>query len=323
MGRTSYTGSQYSKRNNVPRRPPRSFRPSSSAVAAEAFKSGQVVNAKYSAYFGTKTSYGIKQYYIISAGATADIDGVSQLVQDTYVGTGSPTPDFVGVRNYKTTLFLKNVSTYQLRLRVTTWVCRHNLPNIGGVAGSIQLFLPLGFLPPYVKTIPGNNTLEASDVSSSLFMNPLWCYYFKALKVKNYKLMPYRTVTERLHILKRKPGLIRANITSGESIAFSKSYGITTCYKTIEIVGEIANDAEPYPGMTVFTSPGVLLGQLKTEFEAAGGQAAASVYGVGDADPEPGIMAVYTGQPWNYMFPTPGTSSAGTSSVVGALTAGV
>jgi len=324
MARTSYTGSRYPKRNNVSRRAPRSFRPSSSSIAAEAFKTGQVINAKYSGYFGTKTLYGVKQYYIISAGAAADLDGVSQTVQDIYTATSSPIPDFVGLRNYKTTLFLKNVSTYQLRLRVTTWVCRHNLPNINGVSGTIQLFLPVGFLPPYVKTVPGNNSLEASDVSSSLFMNPLWTYYFKALKVKNYTLMPYRTVTERLHILKRKPGLIRSLITSNNAIAISKSFGITSCYKTIEIVGEVMNDAEPYPGMTVFTSPGVLLGQLKTEFQAAGGQSAASVYGIGDADPEPGLVAGLTGQPWNYMFPTPSaTASAGTSSVVGALTSGL
>lgn len=259
----------------------------------------------------------------MSACAVSDLLGASDIVQDTYAGTGSPVPDHVAIRNYKTSLFIKNVSTYQLRLRVTTWVCRHNIPL--SPWNTLSAIITGGFLPPYVKVDPGNTALSATQVSTSLFMNPLMLYFFKALKVKHYTLMPYRTRMERLHLLKRKPGLIRpASVSQSQYLAVQNSYGITTCFKTVEVVGELANDDEAYPDTSVFNSAGVLLLQYKTEFECAGGQAAASIYGIGDAAQSSGSGVSLTGQPWNYMFPTPGTSSSfGTSSVIGALSSGV
>lgn len=177
----------------------------------------------------------------------------------------------------------------------------------------------------------GANTAELTDISVSLFQNPLWVAYFKAVKVRNRVLMPYRTMKSVVSACMRKPGWIwnqgnASNIGTTEGFSYNairRWGGITTRVKTLEFVGEIANDATMAPNPLIATSPVVLLIQNKGEFEAAAGGDDVTNWAVGDGT-KATVDELLTGQPWNYMFPTPAaTSSMGTSVVVGALTSGL
>lgn len=99
--------------------------------------------------------------------------------------------------------------------------------------------------------------------------------------------------------------------------------GVTTMVKTIEIVGEVINDGTAAPNPELFNAPVVLELQDVISFEAAQTGTSANNFVAGDAAPPAPTLGL-TGQPWNYMYPTPSTtSSVGTSAVVGALTSGL
>lgn len=152
-------------------------------------------------------------------------------------------------------------------------------------------------------------------------------------QVKNYTLMPYRTKTERISVCRKRPGWIQQygnaynendmSTNTGGFLAVHKMGGITTMVKTIEIVGELVNDATAAPNVELFNSPIVLELQHMISFECAtvGNLTVDFVAG----DPTFGTpTSALTGQPWNYMYPTPSSSSSlGTSAVIGALTSGL
>lgn len=329
-------GVAYSKGRNTFRGKGSRSRPSSShtAQAIDAFKTGMLVQVKSSGFSFSKSAHDIKNYFILTA-----LSGLDTLQALDAASTANPTgavADKCGIRDWKTTLYMKNVCTYQLRLRVTTWVARQEMIQQGASYGtqfntSLNQLVLNGFEAPYTHTVAGFNDPNATDISVSLFQNPLWVHYFRALKVKNYTLMPYRSRVERLHVLRKRPGLIdrfqntaASNTTTGfGKLIVSRTKGITTVVKTIEVVGEIVNDATIAPAPIIFTSPSVLLLQQKTEFEAAVSQPYAFISSVGDPNP-PAPAVALTGQPWNYMFPAPSSSSSvGTSAVLGALTSGL
>lgn len=145
--------------------------------------------------------------------------------------------------------------------------------------------------------------------------------------------MPYRTIRESLAVCTRKPGWIwrygnaaNANYDVGTwagPLAVRNMGGITTRVKVIEMVGEVVNDATAAPDPIIVTSPMVLLGQFMASFEGAASGEAVTNYTYGDPS-VPVVDEILTGQPWNYMFPTPSSSSSlGTSAVIGALTSGI
>jgi len=278
-----------------------------------------------------KLNYGVKTNILLTAGACTDNLIAWTTVSAAFTATSSPVPDYFGIRDFRAQLMLKNVSTYQLRVRVTTWVCRRSLRSdpLPSIYNSLDSMLIGGYAAPYANQPPGFNAASATNVSSTFFQNPIWVQYFKAIKVKKYTLMPYRTRNESLHILKKRPGLIWKNGNGGSGgtndngqMLCHKDGGITTCVKSIEIVGEITNDGETFPDTLVGTSAGVLLLQNQVDYEAAASQAAAKFYSTGDPNPGAGTGDTLTGQPWNYLFPTPGTNTYGSSSVIGAMSSG-
>lgn len=308
-------------------------RPSSKAQAVTAFKSGMLCSLKASGFSYTKVSQGTKTTLILTALSGADNGQALLACVDAFSSTGNLFK--AGIRDFKTTLFMKNVSTYQLRLRVTTWICRREIqvnPAAGNPYISLQALYATGFIPPFANTMSGFNENLDYGISNTIFQNPLWIHHFKAIKVKNYTLMPYRSRRERIHCLRRRPGLVDKWQNTQDTydpfnwkgkMAVHNTGGLTTVIKTIEIVGEIVNDATMAPAPTIFTSPGVLLLQQQTELEAAASQPYAALFTAGDpAISEPTVAL--TGQPWNYMFPAPSSSSSvGTSCVIGALTSGL
>jgi len=164
--------------------------------------------------------------------------------------------------------------------------------------------------------------MEFDDVTSDPFMNPRWVQYFTCVAKKEYTLMPYRQSRETIGILRRKPGLIFrfGNATQTASKAMG---GITTYVKLIEIVGEVVNDNSAAPNPLIVTSPIVDLLEYKTVYESAIPSTFPANYVVGDAA-QSNVSALLVGQPWNYMFPTPSSSSSlGTSAVIGALASGL
>jgi len=251
--------------------------------------------------------------------------------------SGGSVNDYAALRDWKTTAYIKNVCTYQVRVRVTTWVCRGNVPVntfSDAAQGTLPGFFAGGFSGVYAPQAGGATAVSANSPSSTIFMNPLWCQYFKATKVYNTMLMPYRTITVRTHMCKKPVWLWKygnANfsnpVVDGPSyLAISRSGGLSTVIKTVEFLGETINDAgnfNPPDVPNVFNAPMVLQIQYKTEFEAAAPQYVTTMFTAGDP-PENTIEAGWTGQPWNYMFPVGGTTnSQGTSSIAGALTAGI
>lgn len=304
----------------------RSFYASPTSVAATAFRTGQVSKVALSSFTLQKTTFGVKSYIFMDALSGADWSQIVGVTQSTYASTGTVlnmfVPQKVACRNFRNSLILKNVSTYQLKIRVSTLVCRRDLA-ITGAWSDFGDFLAAGFLPPYANTPSGETAQAAGNVSSSLYQNPLLLHYFRILKQKSYVLMPYRTRTETLHLLKKRPGLFVNDVTNAQASYYARTGGWSSCVKIIEVVGELTNDDEIFPDTSVATSAGVLLIQDKSSFESAAAQSASAIFGVGDPAVEPGTGVSLTGQPWNYMFPTPGTTaSLGTSSVVGALSSG-
>jgi len=319
---------------------------SSVAKARQAFRVGQVLKYTSSSFAYRKTTVGLKTTYIITAGTPSDLASVIE--QRPVLGTGATLTNLgCALSNFRQTLYLKNVATYQLRVRVTTWVCRHDVPgasvalNEGGVDAMDTLanMMTAGFAGPFVETPINGVTAETTDISATIFQNPLWVQYFKAVKVRNTVLMPYRTKGFSVGICKRRPGWLQNNgnarvYSSGLDtsdygfpghLAVRRWGGVTTRIKTLEIVGEIVNDATAVPNTNIFTSPSVLLSQSKITFTAAFPIYASSVsYTSGDPPLPGGIDEVLVGQPWNYMFPSPSSSSSlGTSSVIGSLTSGI
>jgi len=319
--------------------------PSSSvAKARQAFRFGQALKYATSTYAYRKTQYGFKTIYIVTAGTPSDLQEV--LEQSAVIDPNRQVNVACALSNFKQTLYLRNVATYQLRIRVTTWVCRHDVPgasvalNEGGVDAmdSLASMMTSGFDNPFSVTNPDGASVEATDVSGTIFQNPLWVQYFKAVKVRNTVLMPYRTKAFSVSICTRKPGWVTGTgnarvYSSGIDtadwafpghLAIRRWGGITTRLKTLEIVGEIVNDATAAPNPNVFTSPSVLLTQSKVTFTAAYPLVGA-VVNVSSGDPPVGVVdEALTGQPWNYMFPQPSSSSSiGESVVVGALASGL
>jgi len=253
-----------------------------------------------------------------------------------------PINSYAAVANFKNTLMLKNVATYQLRVKVTTWICRHDMPSStwDGALGfpdpdqSIANMIQFGFSTPYTNIPDTEDTPSYIDVSSNFFQNPLWLTYWRAIKTKTRVLMPYRTMKETLHVNKKRPGWIwrfgNGGLQSGDMgavepvlAACRNMGGITSCLKTLEIVGELVNDDTAAPNPTVFNSPMVLLQENKIEFEGAMPGITSTNWSAGDPAAAAPTEAL-TGQPWNYMFPTPSaTSSFGTSCVVGAISSGL
>jgi len=256
---------------------------------------------------------------------------------------------YCGLRNWVSSMEIRNLSTYKQSVRVTTWVCRRDIPtdSSGGAAGSGYptpntaedwlAMIGAGFVPNYSRNVPGGGTAEAADPAATLFQNHLWCQHWKALKVKNRTLMPYRTIKESIRLFRKKPVWVyrygnagqACNVTNPSNpdytlrAAVAKWGGATTVIKTVEFLGEMINDATAYPDTEFGYAPGFISMNSTFSFEVALPGPVPLNYVVGDGD-RTDLDEGLTGQPWNYMFPSPSaTSSLGTSVVVGALTSGV
>lgn len=166
--------------------------------------------------------------------------------------------------------------------------------------------------------------MQYDDVASDPFMNPSWVQYMTCVAKKEYTLMPYRSTRETLGILRRKPGLIFRYGNGTQNVSRLMG-GITSYVKLVEVIGEVVNDATPAGGggPLVVTSPVVCLMEYKTVYESALPSTFPANYVVGDGA-QSTVTSALTGQPWNYMFPTPSSSSSlGTSVVVSALANGI
>jgi len=332
------------------RRVARPFR-SPSNQAATAFRTNTVYKYNSSIYSIIKGIAQTKTTILLKNLDPADVDTVFLSYDAMTLPGGSPSPDYMGLRNFKTTLYIKNLASYQIRVRVMTWVCRHDLqrispsdilaPDIVDITTLDDLFTK-GFLAPFVSGV-GNDTAQDPsrfDVSLTPFANRLWRYYFRMVKTKTYMLMPFRTRREVIHSLKRKPArLDRWGMGLGQNqnpmfqpasppdygapyfnMAFQRAGGATTCVKTIELVGETINDDTAYPDTEIFNAPTVISTQLKVEFESCEMKTQNIQFGDDDqaVSPDQGR----TGQPWNYLV-FANTNSTGVSSVAGALTSGL
>lgn len=309
--------------------------PSALSKALAGFKTGQVLQFSDSTYSYNKSAFGLKQTLFLIGSDGNDNLEVLNAVGDIY---GINNLYSCGLRNYKSVLFFKNVSTYAMKVRVCTWVCRRGFtwnPESGPVSDAILNMYFTGLEIPVVNVVGSLPPLNADDVSASPFQNPYWVSHWKCIKKKSYTLMPYRTKTESLTLYKKRPALVQRYVSTADtSAAVSENFGlpvgiagvggVRTCVKTIEIVGEVVNDDTAAPNPNVFTSPAVLIFRSMVSFQAAVAQEFASVYGVGDPNPSETVDTALTGQPWNYMFPTPSSSSSiGTSAVIGALASGI
>jgi len=286
-----------------------------------------------------KNPFSSKTTILLTALTGADCASIFNVANQMAIEDGGSGGAYCAVRDFRRILTLKNVSTYQLRMRTTTWVCRMSAGSSQVTSAtadpycSINNMYTAGFAAPFTTPLTGFSSAEANDISTTIFQNPLWVQHFKALKVRNWVLMPYRSRRETIHCLRKKGGYIWESGQALQKIVPDPNAGywncirsvggITTIVKTIEIVGEIVNSEDAAPSPAIFTSPGVLLLQDKVEYDTALGGPIAQVYTIGDPAPEAQTVAL-TGQPWNYMFPGPSsTSSIGTSSVVGALSSGI
>lgn len=272
----------------------------------------------------------MKQIFVLDAGSPSDLGFGFVAINNAYgTGTNPYLTRINAYRNVGARAVFTNKCTYQLKFRVSTWVCRHDVPGREGVYETLAELYAAGFQPPFAYTPTGSDAMTYTDVSSSPFQNPLWCYHFKCVSKKSYVLMPYRQKTESLLINKRRPGLGVGAINADDpnagtaKLACSKSYNIATCVKLIEVYGELVNDAVAAPSTSFFNAPSVLAVQYFEEMEVAGCQAGTRYLNVGDGSlPTP--ESALTGQPWNYMFPTASSSSSlGTSTILGTLTSGL
>jgi len=316
---------------------------SPAARAATAFKNNPINRFSQSEYLVGKSPYGQKQWILLP---NCDAASLSAVLEDFY-STTDASAVYLALRNVKTRVTIRNLSTYAMRVRVTTWICRNSVPNgsvsdIGPPAefttSTLVDVLQNGFQSPYIgATFAGAATAEANDVTSDRFMNPLWLYYFKAIKTKRRYLKPYQELSETIHQLKRRPGVLWSGgnagppLDSGDisvgvlnwQLATSRSGGITTVVKTIELVGEMITDDTMLPNTVVFNAPVVFSTQLSISYDCAP-LGVPSVHTGGDPDP-PLVDSGRTGQRTNYMQygGASGTDPAGSSSVLGALTSGI
>jgi len=239
-----------------------------------------------------------------------------------------------------------------MRMVVRTWVARGNVPIGNAIPEgastpvapydtpfeSVNQMMNLGALPPYVNA-PLDTAMTWTNINfNPLKHNPMWVRYWKQIKSKSYTLMPYATVTERLKLCKKRPAWLwrygqgyqnpvtfnatdpAVNFTLSDGLlAFKDMGGVTTCYKTIEFVGEDIVDSNGVVG----TAPCVFTAHNYISFECAspGPQALSWT----DApNTKPTMVSGLTGQTFNYMYPTPSSSSSlGSSILSGALTSGL
>lgn len=159
---------------------------SPSAKAAQAFKTQQCVNYKNSTFFYDKGTYNAKNTLLLTAGATVDLALIRDIMSDASGVTGTRR-DYSGVKNIKNTYFIKNVSTYQIRVRVSTWVCRHEVGYNAEGWTDLADFYAAGFVPPYTATPSGGQAVTSTDISGTVFQNPLWVQYFKCVKVRGLR----------------------------------------------------------------------------------------------------------------------------------------
>lgn len=232
------------------------------------------------------------------------------------------------VKDYTHRLFIRNVSTYPVRLRVTTWVCRHEVPNEGEVPydGTFTGLTSGGLNGDFLSTPLGGTGISNASVDFTFFDNPLWVWHFKAVKTKKYMLMPWKTAVESLIICKRKPGWIwfGNNANPNSFLCTQRTGGFSTCVKSIQLVGDLANDNTAFPNPVVTNAPVVVTIQDQITFQCASAGPQAANWGDQNEAGRGGATNLITGQPWNYMYPGPSSSSQeGYSSVVGAITSGL
>lgn len=306
--------------------------------ARQAFRTRQVVKFAQSTYGYEKIPYGEKGVITMPTGTPNDLAAILAVVQNSSV-ISPLTREFCACRRVKNTVFFKNVTTYQVRLRVSTWVARRDMPIVNAnvmtpnALVDLNSYVTQGFVPPYTQTPSSENESTVNDISTSMFQNPLWCNFMRCVKVRNHILMPYRTKKFSQSVCVSRPGWIWSqgngrsspfDVSSALGYAAIKRWGgVTTRVLVFEFTGELVNDATMAPNPVVAESPIVLLSQLKVEFEGAAPGDSVDNWTVGDGT-KPALDEILTGQPWNYMFPAPSSSSSlGTSAVIGALTSGL
>lgn len=157
---------------------------------------------RFSAYSYSKQTFGKKLILFLEAGdpdsnsnvlAASNVSGLAGVV-----GSASQMGAF---RDFRHHLYMKNVSTYQLRVRVITWACRSTVPFVAPAAISGGGSSPYSSLANMMSVgISGGRTadgsgafsgigaLESTDVDFSPFQNPLWVQHWKGLKVRQASL---------------------------------------------------------------------------------------------------------------------------------------
>jgi len=291
--------------------------------ALTAFRTQQIVKYSSSTEDYFKYPYGTKGFLFMTGLSSDDCNLVQFVVQSASTvpsNVATNINDYCAVRDYVHTFFMKNISSYGIRVRVTTWVCRHDLPAVEGTVYESLLSLTTdGALTPYVNPInagagwPANS---AGSVDSSYLMNPLWCYYFKGIKTKSYVIPPWGHATEKLHMCKKKPGWIwrYSQADSSNKTMFSKAGGFSSVVKTLEFVGELINGATV---SEVNNAPVLLLTQDRISFQGASAGPQVSNFSVGDRSDET-LTVGNSGDPSNIF-----TVGNGVSSLTSGLTSGL
>lgn len=93
------------------------------------------------AYSYFKGSFGKKYVTFMKAGDNIDL---IDILNNAAVPTGNANLDYCGLKNLVYSATFKNVSTYQLRFRVTTWKAKHDL-QVGDQPNDFESWYIAGF----------------------------------------------------------------------------------------------------------------------------------------------------------------------------------
>jgi hypothetical protein len=128
----------------------------------------------------------------------------------------------VNIQNAKLQLMLRNQTTNLVTLRVYEYICRRDVPdkitvsptNPAEVDGTTQSIIEQGFNYQSVSAI------VRETIGGTLFQNPMFCTYYKILKVKNIQLGAGKCFNLSLSSLKAKTiNPLVYNATDGDVLA--------------------------------------------------------------------------------------------------------
>lgn len=141
-------------------------------------------------------------------------------------GSGSGTASYanakINIQNAKLQLMLRNQTTNLVTLRVYEYICRRDVPDKIQIApgsatevdGDTANVLNYGFAYQASHNVDGNT------VGATLFQNPLFCTYYKIVRVKHVQLGAGKSMNMTLSNLKaRVINPLVYNATDGDVLA--------------------------------------------------------------------------------------------------------